>query len=59
MKVGGHVTVNVRYVQPAQVLRIDVGNVERAGLTVAFHKGNNVVLGGRLKGGAVLGLAPT
>jgi hypothetical protein len=50
-------TVNVGHDQPAQVLGIDVGNVERAGLTVALDKGDNGLLRGRLAVGAVLSLA--
>jgi len=49
--------VDVGHDQSANVLGIDVGNVERTGVTVALDKGDNSLLGGRLASGAVLGLA--
>ncbi len=49
--------MDVRHDQPANVLRIDVGNVEAANVAVALDKGDNGLLRSGLAGGAVLGLA--
>lgn len=49
--------VNVGDNQAAQMLGIDVGDMERAGFAVALDQRHNRLLGGGLAGGAVLGLA--
>ena len=54
-KVGG--ALHVGNEDAANGCCVDVSDMERTGHAIALHKGNNGLLGGRLTGGAVLGLA--
>ena len=49
--------VNVGDDQAAQVLGVDIGNVERTDMAVTLDKGDNGLLGSGATGGTVLGLA--